>query len=66
MTEAAPPLCDQVAAHVIEQAQAGAHLYYALYSLPLDVITELFRNAPQGFLKAYARAQDAYQPKGLR
>lgn len=63
MTEAAPPLGDQVAAHLIEQAQAGAQLYYAIYTLPVDVVMPLFRDAPKGFLKAYMRAQEAYQPR---
>lgn len=43
-----------------EQALAGAQLFYAIYSLPKDKVTELFREASPGFVRAYARASDAF------
>jgi hypothetical protein len=45
---------------VIAKVNAGAMLTFAVWSLPKDVVSELFKNAPQAFHKAYGAATEAY------
>lgn len=44
----------------ILKMNAGAMLTFAVWSLPKDVVTELFKNAPTSFSTAYQAAFKAY------
>lgn len=44
----------------ITKMNAGAMLTFAVWSLPKDVVTELFKNAPTSFHQAYQAASQAY------
>jgi hypothetical protein len=44
----------------ITKMNAGALLTFAVWSLPKDVVAELFRNAPSAFTQAYGAACEAY------
>lgn len=44
----------------ILKMNAGAMLTFAMWSLPKDVVSELFKNAPQAFITAYGAATEAY------
>lgn len=45
---------------IIMKANAGAMLTFAVWSLPKDVVKDLFKNAPAAFTQAYGAACDAY------
>jgi hypothetical protein len=45
---------------LIIKANAGAMLTFAVWSLPVDVVTALFKDAPAAFQKAYHAAFTAY------
>jgi hypothetical protein len=45
---------------VIAKVNAGAQLTFAVWSLPKDVVSALFKDAPASFSKAYGAACDAY------
>lgn len=49
---------------VIAKVNAGAMLTFAVWSLPKDVVSELFKNAPHAFLTAYGAATEAYGISG--
>ncbi len=53
--------------HLIEQAKAGAALFWAMCHAPADYFTgALFGpDAPDGLYRAYAAAQAAFAPTGL-
>lgn len=44
----------------ITKVNAGEQLTFAVWSLPKDVVSELFKNAPSSFTKAYEAAYQAY------
>jgi len=44
----------------IRKINAGAQLTFAVWSLPKDVVLDLFKNAPTAFQKAYMAATEAY------
>jgi hypothetical protein len=48
----------------ILKMNAGAMLTFAVWSLPKDVVSELFKNAPQAFVTAYGAAREAYGISG--
>jgi hypothetical protein len=45
---------------VIAKINAGAMLTFAVWSLPNDVVRDLFKGAPTSFHKAYGVACEAY------
>jgi hypothetical protein len=45
---------------IIVKANAGAMLTFAVWSLPKDVVSDLFKGAPTSFVKAYMAATAAY------
>jgi hypothetical protein len=50
----------------IRKMNEGAFLTFAVWSLPKDVVLDLFKNAPTSFTKAYAAATEAYGLGALR
>lgn len=49
-----------LAEDAIRKIDAGARLTYALYHLPRDTVTALFKDASPGFIKAYDQATSAF------
>lgn len=49
-----------IAANLIDKADAGARLFFAIHNMPRDNVTEVFKHATDGFLRAYRNACRAY------
>jgi hypothetical protein len=51
---------EALARDVIAKVNAGAQLTAAVWSLPKDVVLDLFKAAPKSFTNAYGNACEAY------
>lgn len=60
MTDEPTVASDAAVQNLIEKADAGAQLFFAIYHMRKEKVQAVFKDASPGFCRAYMRASSAF------